>query len=128
MHKTHVHDQTTQLLGLTYIIFVIIFQMAHRATGSNSFIVKVVQNVSLKIIDAGIIKHNASPPPPTHTHRAQHNIVHTKARIVTTCYNIKTEDESYTSIHFLAHVLPCMHALEQAHTCTQTGMCAACIH
>ena len=122
---THLHDQTTQSLGHTYIIFVIIFQMAHRATWSSSFVVKAIQNFSLKMIDAGIIKHNATPPPPpphTHTHStAQHNMVHTKARIMTTCYNIKTEDESCTSIHFLAHAHACMHAHKQVHTCTQAG-------
>ena len=62
------HDQTKRSLGL----YVIIFDTAHNDTGTSSLL-KAIQNFTLTLTGAEMIKHNATqhttPRTHTHTHR-----------------------------------------------------------
>ena len=83
-----------------------------------SFVVKAIQNFSLKMIDAGIIKHNATPPPPppTHTH-TQHSTTQHGA------YKSKNSDNLLQhknggwklQIHSFPSTCACMHTNRYIH-------------
>ena len=61
------HDQTKRSLGL----YVIIFDTAHNDTGTSSQL-KAIQNFTLTLTGAGMIKHNATQHTTPHTHTHTH--------------------------------------------------------
>ena len=114
---THIHDQTTQLLGLTYITFVIILQMAHRATGSSSFVVKAIKKIQLKNDWCRNNKTQCTPPPhPTHPH-TQHSTTQHGA------YKSKNSDNllQHKNWGWKLHIHSFPSTCARMHACTQTG-------